>query len=76
MLQSDQRIRPRAHNSGRHGGGSRQRRGASQVTKLQSAITSELAAVINGLVSLQAYIKYADHNITRFVIMSLNTPHI
>jgi len=38
--------------------------------KTQAAIASELAAEINGLVSLQANIEDADHNTTRFVIMA------
>ncbi len=38
--------------------------------KTQAAIASELAAEINGLVSLRANIEDADHNTTRFVIMA------
>jgi prephenate dehydratase len=36
----------------------------------QAAIASELAAEIEGLVSLQANIEDADHNTTRFVVMA------
>lgn len=38
--------------------------------KTQAAIASELAAEINGLVSLRANIEDADHNTTRFIIMA------
>jgi len=38
--------------------------------KTQAAIASELAAEIDGLVSLKANIEDADHNTTRFVVMA------
>ncbi len=38
--------------------------------KTQAAIASELAAKMEGLISLQANIEDADHNTTRFVVMA------